>query len=332
MKCIRASVKNHPVLSFFVLVFVIGWGGILILVGGPGGIPANQEQFEMLMPWVLLVWLAGPSVGGILLTGLIQGREGFRNLLTGMTKWRVGARWYAVALLTAPLLYAGVSLAFSLFSPEFLPGILATSDKAALLLVGIGYGLIGGGLLEELGWTGFAVPTLLGRMRYGVLATGLVVGVLWGVFHWPVNGWAGATLPGSLSLAISLPLQLLFFTVAGLTAYRVLMVWVYERTGGSLLVAMLMHASLTASMIILPPVLTGVAYLTYNLVFTAALWVVVGAVAMANHGHLSRQAIRRSVAALEGTPANGDPKEASRVRGFRKEGGLAPTHEERRSR
>ena len=73
MKSIRASVKNHPVLSFFVLVFVIGWGGILILAGGPGGIPANQEQFEMLMPWVLLVWLAGPSVAGILLTGLIQG-------------------------------------------------------------------------------------------------------------------------------------------------------------------------------------------------------------------------------------------------------------------
>jgi membrane protease YdiL (CAAX protease family) len=193
-------------------------------------------------------------------------------------------------------LYVGVSLALSLTSPDYLPGILATSDKASLLLMGIGYGLLGGGLLEELGWTGFATPTLL-RHRYGVLATGLIIGVLWGVFHWPVNSWAGVTFSGALSVAISLPLQLFFFTLGQMVAYRVLMVWVYDRTGESLLVAMLMHASLTASMIILPPVLTGVAYLTYNLVFTAALWVVVGAVALVNGGHLTRQSsLRRRVA------------------------------------
>ena len=133
--------------------------------------------------------------------------EGFRDLLTRMTRWRVGARWYALALLTAPLLHEVVSLALSLISPEYRPGILATSDKAALLLFGIGWGLIGGGLLEELGWTGFAVPTLLRRMRHSVLGTGLIVGVLWGVFHWPVNGWAGVTFSGALSVAITLPLS-----------------------------------------------------------------------------------------------------------------------------
>jgi hypothetical protein len=296
MTTIRAFVKRHPVPSFYALVFAIAWGGILILVGGPSGIPTTSEQFLKLMPWLMVVWLAGPSVAGIVLTGLVYGREGFRNLLTKMTRWRVGARWYALALLTAPLLYVGVSLALSLSSPEYLPGILATSDKVGLLLFGIVWGLIGGGLLEELGWTGFATPMLLRRKRYGVLSTGLIVGMLWGVFHWPVNGWAGVTLSGALPVAISLPLQLLFFTVAGLTAFRVLMVWVYERTE-SLLLAMLMHASLTASMIILPPVVTGVAFLTYNVAFTAALWVVVGAVALANSGHLSRQPpLRRRVA------------------------------------
>jgi len=162
MKTIAAFIQQHSVLTYFGLVFAIGWGGILILAGGPGGIPTTQEQFERLMPWLMLAWLAGPSVAGILLTGLVYGREGFRSLLTRMTRWRVGARWYAVALLSAPFLYVGVSLALSLTSPEYLPGILATSDKAALLLFGIGWGLIGGGLLEELGWTGFATPTLLG--------------------------------------------------------------------------------------------------------------------------------------------------------------------------
>jgi hypothetical protein len=72
------------------------------------------------------------------------------------------------------------------------------------------------------------------------------------------------------------------------------MVWVYDRTGESLLVAMLMHASLSASMLILQPLaIAGVSLLTYILVFGAALWVVVGAVALAQGRHISRQPLRR---------------------------------------
>jgi uncharacterized protein len=98
MKTIKAFIRSHPVLSFFALVFAIAWGGILILAGGPGGIPTNEDRFEMLMPWVLLAWLAGPSVAGIVLTELVYGREGFRDLLARMTRWRVGVRWYALDL------------------------------------------------------------------------------------------------------------------------------------------------------------------------------------------------------------------------------------------
>jgi hypothetical protein len=87
--------------------------------------------------------LVGPSVAGILLTGLVYGRAGLRNLLTRMTRWRVGARWYAVALLTAPLLVTVVLFALSLTSPVFLPGIFTTDDKATLLLFAIAVGLWG---------------------------------------------------------------------------------------------------------------------------------------------------------------------------------------------
>ena len=63
------------------------------------------------------------------------------------------------------------------------------------------------GIFEELGWTGFAVPTLLGRPRYGVLGTGLIVGVLWGAWHLPINFWAsGVTwraLPGCLPARVA---------------------------------------------------------------------------------------------------------------------------------
>jgi membrane protease YdiL (CAAX protease family) len=87
-----------------------------------------------------------------------------------------------------------------------------------------------------------------------------------------------------------------FAAVAQLTAYRVLLVWVYDRTG-SLLVVTLMHASLTASTIfIFRPLATGASFLTYVWVFAAALWVVVAAVAVANGGQLSRQPLRRRAA------------------------------------
>ena len=66
--------------------------------------------------------------------------EGFRDLLTRMTRWRVGARWYALALLTAPLLVTATLLALSLSSPVFLPRILTSNEKATLMLFGIGWG------------------------------------------------------------------------------------------------------------------------------------------------------------------------------------------------
>ena len=156
--------------------------------------------------------------------------------------------------------------------------------------MGIVAGLIVG-IFEEIGWTGFAVPTLL-RLRYSVLATGLIVGVLWGAWHVLGNDiWASAATSGELSLALFVTVRGLGLLVGGLLAYRVLMVWVYERTE-SLLVAMLMHASLSACTFILGPLvgplaMSGGSLLAYDLVSATALWVVVAAVAIANRGHLS---------------------------------------------
>ncbi len=74
------------------------------------------------------------------------------------------------------------------------------------------------------------------------------------------------------------------------------MVWVYDRTG-SLLVAMLMHLSITASLLILNPLaISGAALLTYSFALAAAVWVVVAAVAMAKRGQLSREPLRRQAA------------------------------------
>jgi membrane protease YdiL (CAAX protease family) len=281
MKTVKALIKRHPLLSYFALAFAISWGGVLIVAGGPGGISANSEASEMQVTFLYPALIVGPSVAGILLTALLYGKAGLRELRSRLLKWQVGARWYAVALLTAPLSVTAALLALSLTSSEFLPSILTTSDKATLLLIGIVAGLMVG-IFEELGWTGFAVPRM--RLRYGVLTTGLIVGLLWGAWHFLPFFWGSGTTSGVVP--VTLFLLVLLFT--WLPAYRVLMVWVYDRTE-SLLVAMLMHVSLVASNAILAPLATGVSQVTYNLVWAAVLWVVVAVVAVANGGHLSRQ-------------------------------------------
>lgn len=195
MSIIGTFIERHPVLSYFALTYAISWGGVLMVVA-PGGITATPEEVQIEFPFVLATMLVGPVVAGILMTGLVSGKAGLREVGSRLLRWRVGARWYAFALLTAPLLAMVSLLALSLFSPSFLPGILVSDDKASLLTLGIAVGL-GVGIFEEAGWTGFAIPAL--RQRRSVLGTGLILGFLWGVWHLAVYVWQSGTPTGELS-------------------------------------------------------------------------------------------------------------------------------------
>src|SRR5215211_6576499 len=123
MTTIKAFIKTHPLLSFFTLAFVISWAGVIMVVG-PSGISANKLPSDMRIALLFPTMLLGPSVAGLLLTGLLYGREGFRELRSRLLRWRVRARWWAVALLTAPLVSGASVLVLSLSSPKFLPAIL----------------------------------------------------------------------------------------------------------------------------------------------------------------------------------------------------------------
>ena len=276
----QGFVKRHPLLMFFAIAFAISLAGILLVVGlggVRGGVAPTDPRFLLMM----LAWLAGPSVASIVMTGLVSGRSGYRDLLGRLTTWRAGAGWYALALLMAPLVSVGLSYALSAFSHEFLPAIVTSTDTTAVLVMGLSYGLLGGGFLEELGWTGFAVPRL--RLRYSVLGAGLIMGLLWGAYHFSIIYWSGNPT-GALALGLLLPAQLF----AWLPPFRVLMVWMDDHTN-SLLLAMLMHASATASMLILQPFgISGVMLLTYVLGLGVAYWIILGVVALATRGRFAR--------------------------------------------
>lgn len=243
MTTIKDFIQRYPLRLYFASVFIISWGAILLLVG-PDGIPATADQAVVLGMAMLL----GPAIASILLTGLTAGKVGYREVLARLFKWRVSARWYAVALLTAPLATVAVLLLLSLFSPEFTPSILISDDKVALIMMGLVAGLMVG-LLEELGWTGFAIPQM--RLQYSILATGFIVGLLWGAWHFLLF-WESDSFSAAFPLAL-----LLARLFSWLPAYRILMVWVYDRSQ-SLLMVMLMHVSLVATLAIIDPSLTGV--------------------------------------------------------------------------
>ncbi|WP_158237602.1 CPBP family intramembrane glutamic endopeptidase [Bradyrhizobium forestalis] len=235
---------------------------------------------QRLLPAVVLTMVAGPSLAAIVMTIQISGAAGLRALLSRLLAWRVGAVWYAAALFIAPLTVLAVLLALTLVSPHFLPAIFGAEDKAAILLPGLAAGLIAG-LFEEIGWTGFAVPRL--RSQLGFVATGLVVGGLWGLWHLVVALWGSGTPSGQLAPVMLLS-QIAFYAGV-LPPYRLLMLWVHDRTG-SLPLAMLMHGSLTAAttFVFAPPVSEG-ERLAYHIVLSVAFWML-AAMVMARSGRV----------------------------------------------
>ena len=82
MKAIGAFIKRHPLLSYFALAFALSWGVVfIVIVVGHGSMLATKEQFETLFPIMGPAMLLGSSVAGILLTGLLYGKAGFRDFL-----------------------------------------------------------------------------------------------------------------------------------------------------------------------------------------------------------------------------------------------------------
>lgn len=276
----KTSVKWHSVLLYFLLTFIFSWGSILAITG-PKGLPITLDPSTQV--WPLLIYLAmllGPTVAGLLMIGLVDGKTGFHTLLLQLAHWRVGIRWYAVALLTAPLSVAVATLLLLPVSTDYMPAIVTTDDWAPLLLTSSTTGLIVA-LFEEIGWTGFAIPRL--RRRSSIFVTALIVGVVWGAWHFPLF-WEADTFTGGFPL-----LLLLVRLFSWLPAYRVLMVWLYDHTE-SLLVVMLMHASLVAAQFTLFPLaLAGTTALIAILTWAVVLWAIVAAVTLANRRQIARR-------------------------------------------
>lgn len=266
---IKDFARRHPVGMYFCLTFVISWLGTLA-TGGPIFLRGESAELEEIFVIGMLV-LAGPSMAGLIMTYLVNGRRGLRDLFARMAKWRVGGRWYA-ALLIFPILLLAVSLTLSAsVSPELSPIFFAP---------GIVMGLLAGSI-EEIGWMGFAYPMM--QAKRSILRTSLYLGFLHALWHMLPDFLANYHALGSHWLS--------YFTgfFVFVMALRVIIVWVYANTG-SLLLAQLMHASSTGFFAILIPVgIAPVNWAIFNWVYAVVLSAV-AVVIVARYGrNLRRQ-------------------------------------------
>jgi membrane protease YdiL (CAAX protease family) len=212
MRIITAFVRSHPLVAFFVLAYALTWPLIpLVSVSPLWGLPA----------------LFGPALAAIIVAAVTDGKPGLRDLLDRLVRWRVGARWYAVALglpVVLALTAAGLHLLLGAQTSLDFGGLSALNFAIFVMIVG-----------EELGWRGYALPRMLAERS--ALAASLIVGALWSGWHLPTFFVPGAPQYGLPFSAFVL------LTVA----YSVVIGWVFVHVRGSVLVASLLHGAINLS-------------------------------------------------------------------------------------
>ena len=270
---------NHPVVTYYFTAFLISWGGLVLAIGGPDKISPKPANAPFLLMYLITV--AGPFLAGILLTGFYQGMKGYRDLIYRLRIWNVSYKWYLASFFIAPVTVFAALFALTLISPAFLPAIfdsginpvalkfgLPGNEPMTLFLFVFMLGIFNG-FVEEVGWTGFATPQL--KASRSLFSRGFNLGFIWGLWHLLSN------YVGSEDSAGTMPLSLYLFVVlfSFLPPFRILMMWVYDRTG-SLLIAILMHASLDVFWILsMPKDITGQERLIWYLVWAIVLWGIV---------------------------------------------------------
>lgn len=254
---LRAFLERRPATCYFALTFFISWAGALC-VALPHLLhrrPVPKLAGILMFPVMLL----GPSISGLLLTRIIDGSAGVRSLFSRMGRVRVPARWYAVLLLPPLLIFSVLLTLKSLAGPAFSPGHF---------WMGVLFGCPAG-FFEEIGWMGFAFPKMSQARR--ALSAGVLLGLLWGLWHLPVIDFLGTATPHGAYL-----IPYFFAFVTAMTAIRVLIAWIYANTG-SIALAQLMHASSTGALVIFsPPAVNAAQEAAWYFLYACALWIVVG--------------------------------------------------------
>jgi membrane protease YdiL (CAAX protease family) len=230
---VRQLVARHPVAAFLCICYAVNWAT---------AVPWFRTRTDVL-PFDLPMWgslgtFFGVALAAVLVVAATDGTAGVRDLARRSLRWRVGVRWYLVAVLGLPV--AVLMGAVALFGSASLN---ALADNWQLLLTVVLPVLLLQlalfNLAEEIGWTGFLQARL--QDRHGPLKASLLVTAPFALFH----------LPGlfvQFGLASALVVVLPILAVMHLFA-RVVLMWLYNTTGRSVLLVGLFHATFNATLV-----------------------------------------------------------------------------------
>ncbi|MFI6509851.1 CPBP family intramembrane glutamic endopeptidase [Streptosporangium sp. NPDC050855] len=229
---LRGIIRRSPLISFFVLANLMSWIAWIPYILSSTGLGVwdftfptrfGGSQILGVLPGAYL----GPILAAFIVTAVADGREGVRRWARRMTKWRVSWIWYLVTLLGVPAAIILSGLAVSGGDIRLPPAIVLVAYLPSLMIQ-----MVTTGLAEEPGWRDFALPRM--QRRFGPLGGTFILGPLWGLWHLPLflsewGGWPAVTW-----------MRVGEF-IAFCCVFSVVVTWVFNRTGQSLPLVMLLH-------------------------------------------------------------------------------------------
>ena len=227
----KMVVARHPVATFLVIGIGVNFAVTLI----PPLVDAELLPFDLPL-YGVLGGIFGVALAAFLITAATDGRPGVEDLVRRSLRWRVPVRWYLIALFGVPV--AATLVAIAIYGTEAVESPLGGWPRAlGAVVVLFVLQLVLFQMPEEIGWTGFLQDRW--QDRYSPLRLCAMVALPWAVWHLPdffVDEGLG------IEPLLTAPVFLVFEFISLFFA-RVLIVWLYARTGRSILLVAIFHAS-----------------------------------------------------------------------------------------
>jgi uncharacterized protein len=224
---VRPWMIRRPIATFLVLVYATTTTLVFVprVLTEPGMLPGGAT------PHGVLVNVLGSAVPAFIVTALVSGKVGIRDLARRSFRWRVPVRWYLISLLAPPLIF--------LIAVTFLYGLAALRalgqnwlQVLTAFLPALAIMILLNNVAEEIGWTGFLFARL--QDRHGPLRAALLTTVFFWLFHVPsfyveTRSWAATA-------------AVLGFLLLPHLGSRFIVGWLYNGAGASVLMAGLFHS------------------------------------------------------------------------------------------
>jgi uncharacterized protein len=233
----RSIARRHPLAVFLTIAYAASAAIFALPLASTNGIGIIDLELPGIAPFILLSAIS-LAAAAFIATALAEGRDGVHTLRRRVFHFRVNPAWYAIAVLLLPAAGLVAAVAVAGLSPI----AALASNPAVIVTIAIG-AVVAFALVnwwEETAWTGFALERLQPRM--GPIAASVVTTWLQALIHVPLVFIAGGVTDGRVT-ADQVPFYLVALFVLPISV-RLVLTWIYNRSGRSLPIVGLYHAGL----------------------------------------------------------------------------------------